>query len=177
MTNTATATCGRPSRSANLRRTPLTATPAVAGAPSIPSRAHQQERQPTCIDASARKSSPHQGARAWKAKLAVLSVVAAAILVGPAASPAQAVTVTSHWYGWSVNLNRVDTDIVASSSIIGTAAYLSARVNHPVIKGAIAGGAALIIGWARAARYWGKCLAFKVPRFGPVTVTPWIQGC
>jgi hypothetical protein len=85
--------------------------------------------------------------------------------------------ITSYWWGWTVKLSRYETEAVAAMSATGAAAYLAARLPHPIAKAAVAAGAVGIIYLARAAIRRGKCVAFKIPRVWPPTVIPWIEGC
>lgn len=62
------------------------------------------------------------------------------------------------WWGYTVALNKTDVSNVAAASAAGAAAYIAAKVPHPVAKAAIAAVAYLFVQTAKGAKKMGRCM-------------------
>ena len=106
-----------------------------------------------------------------------LALVATTMFTALRTAPsAQAATVTTHWYGVSVNLSWSETHYLGSAAGVGACTYIAARVPHPLAKAAVAVACWTLKPWAQYAYRYGYCLSFKVTRY-PTTAFPWVRRC
>jgi hypothetical protein len=107
-----------------------------------------------------------------------LVLVATVMLTALRTAPdAHAATVSSHWWGYSVNLSRTETRTLANYSTTGGCAYLAHRVPNGAAAALVAVGCSAIANWSKYAYRYGYCVSFKLVRASRWYVVPWVRHC